>query len=170
MGRGAEDRVPGLLRNSWLTRRAYRLITQGLIVRRSKTMRLAAGSIAAASLAVSGVLLPASPAVAAVDDCTLETTIYRESQGLYARAEVNCPQRENYSVHVQIYREDWFGSTEVAGEYKTTQHAGYDYVGASEPCSDVQTNKKYRAYGRLKQAGLGIDEKTHESATVQGHC
>lgn len=139
---------------------------------RTRFTRLAALTLAATSVAVSSAVMAASPAQARPIECSLYTYISKESQQLYARAEVNCPQMEHYSISLQIFREDFFGPTPVASEYKGTYHSGYDYVGTSEPCSDVQTNKKYHALAVLYDTTYikPIDVKDHESPSVQGHC
>lgn len=91
---------------------------------------------------------------------------------MYARAEVNCSNKEHFAIDVDIYREDTGPDGQVAHAYKGYHASGYTYLSTSEPCSDVQTNKRYYAKATLfdTRFGPGIDVKETQSGTVSGHC
>lgn len=141
-------------------------------MRKGRTIRLAALSAVTASLAVSGALVPASPAAARPADCSLHVRISPDPGSMYARAEVNCPQKEHYAISIVIRREDPIGNRNVAENYKGRHQQGYDYLSTSEPCSDVQTNRKYHAHGYLYDTRFGppIEVKDVKTRSVSGHC
>ncbi|WP_329084270.1 hypothetical protein [Streptosporangium sp. NBC_01469] len=133
----------------------------------------AAGLSVATAVAVAGVLVPASPASARPHDCSLSVRLSPDPGSMYARADVNCANTERYAVQIIIRREDgWQGNSNVAEAYAGRNRKGYDWLSTSEPCSDVQTNKKYHAHAYLydTRAGYPIEVKDVKSSSITGHC
>ncbi|GAA5042528.1 hypothetical protein HNP84_002146 [Thermocatellispora tengchongensis] len=126
--------------------------------------------VTAAALLVT--LVPAAPAAARPADCSIVARISPDPGSMYARAEVNCPKKEHFSVTIRIRRDDWHGNTVVATRYKGTHHQGFFSLSTSEPCSDVEPGKKYFAEAELNDTRFGppIEIRTVKSRTVSGHC
>ena len=88
-------------------------------------------------------------------------------------AGVSCDRPEHYSVYVYLRREDRFSNPPVAeGEAHSRGRAGFVYAAATEPCSDVQTNKTYHATARVMDTTYyyPIEVKTGKSVSYWGHC
>lgn len=141
-------------------------------MRRKRTARLTAMSVVAMSLATVGALLPASPASARPHDCSLSVKISKDPGSMYARADVNCRNKEHFAISIVIRREDFLRNANVAENYKGFHASGYTYLSTSEPCGDVQTNKKYHAHAYLYDTRFGppVEVKDVKSASVSGHC
>ncbi|NJP35869.1 hypothetical protein [Micromonospora thermarum] len=142
------------------------------LARRKRRLRLAAMSVAAMSLAAAGALVPASPASARPHDCSLSVKISKDPGSMYARADVNCRNKEHFAIRISIYRDDWHGNSSVASRYKGFHASGYTYLSTSEPCSDVDPKKKYHAIAKLYDTRFGpaVEVKDVKSTTVSGHC
>lgn len=139
-----------------------------------RTVKVVATSAVAATLAATGALFPTSPAAARPADCRLSVRISPDPGGLYSRAEVNCARSEHYTVRVIIRRKD-FGVTwrPVADAERGYHQSGYGFVSASEPCSDVDPKKQYKAHAYLydnRLPGPGVEVKDVQSNIVSGHC
>ncbi|WP_204045407.1 hypothetical protein [Acrocarpospora phusangensis] len=130
--------------------------------------------MAVVAAVVVGVVVPAAPALAIPKDCSLTVVLINAPSALNARGSVYCTRPETYWVETVIYRHDSLGrKVKVAeGETKYNGHQGWGYAHASEPCSDVQTNKNYSARAFLYDARLvyPIEVKDATSSTVRGHC
>ncbi|MEU7905255.1 hypothetical protein [Actinoplanes sp. NPDC049118] len=142
-----------------------------------KRTRMATISTLAAALVVSAVVLPASPASARPKDCSLAVRISPDQGAMYARADVNCKNVEKFEVEVHIERLDSILGIDswkpVARGFKGFNKSGYSWVSTTEPCSDVQTTKKYRAHAVLydkRLPGPGIEVKDELSGQIRGHC
>lgn len=140
----------------------------------SKPLLRASGMVAAAlTLATSGLIMGASSAQARPIDCSLSITMERHSNGLGSRAWVNCPRPEHYTVYVYLYREEWYGNDLVAQGKRDSNGAGGALSAyAFEPCSDLQTNRKYHATAVLYDTTYHypIEVKDTQSGSYTGHC
>ncbi|MEU8205896.1 hypothetical protein [Streptosporangium sp. NPDC049046] len=135
--------------------------------------RAAKFSAAIVAMAAAGVLLPVSPASARPIDCNLTVNLVKVSEGFNAAANVYCSKGEHYTAYVYIRREDTFGNSVVAsGKVDSNGKSGWFHARASEPCSDVQTNKKYHAHGYIYDTTYGypIEVKDFKTSSVTGHC
>ncbi|MFI8194876.1 hypothetical protein ACIF8T_40355 [Streptomyces sp. NPDC085946] len=142
--------------------------------RKGKVLLRTSGMAAAIlTLATSGVIMTASSAQARPIDCSLSITIERHTSELGARAWVNCPKPEHYTVNVYLYRDEWYGNDLVAQGKRDSNGAGGALSAyAAEPCSDLQTNKKYYARAVLYDTTYSypIEVKDTQSGSYWGHC
>ncbi len=131
-------------------------------------------SIATALAATAAMIVNVPSASARPIDCSLSVRLHKDPGGLYARADVNCPTPETYYLEVLIYRKDLFGSSTIVAEseVKRTNRRGLDWIGTTEPCSDVQTTKSYHAAAFLYDGRfqVPIEVKDAGTGTVKGHC
>jgi hypothetical protein len=132
-------------------------------------------SAAAFVLAITGVVLPVPLASAKPYDCLFTVNLVPVgADGLNAGASVYCPRPEHLSVAVLIIRDDgWGGGRIVAkGQGHSRGRQGWTHAHANEPCSDVQTNRKYRATGVLYDTTYKypIDVKDFTTSSYTGHC
>jgi hypothetical protein len=125
-------------------------------------------------LATTGVVLPAPQASARPIDCSLTADLFNAgSAGMNARAMVYCTKPEHYSVYLYLEREDGWTNTPVAkGKGESKGKSGWIYAYANEPCSDLQTNKTYRARAVLYDTTYHypIEVKDFKSRSYRGHC
>lgn len=139
-----------------------------------KVFRAIGLSAAATAIAAIGVVLPGSPASARPIDCSLTVVVERVTDyGLQARAKVVCPSPEHFTVHVYLRREDRLSNPVVDhGSGDSNGGRGPVYAYATEPCSDVQTNKTYHATAKIMDTTYHypIEVKEAKSDSVRGNC
>ncbi len=136
-------------------------------------MRRLTAVLAAIALAAGGVMVTASPASAIPADCSLYARISADPGAMYGRAEAYCPNRESFDLKIIVRRMDgWQGNAPVASGYRELIEQGWWWVSATEPCSDVQTNKQYFAHAYLYDTRfvypILVDEV--KSPAIWGHC
>lgn len=135
-------------------------------------MRRSLSLVAALAAAMAACIAAPPPASARPADCALYANIFTNSNGLQGRAEVICPNREDYRVEVYLRRMDGWRNTPVAFAGKDLIEQGWQILSAYEPCSDVQTDKQYFAHAYLYDGRFGppIEIRDVKSNTVWGHC
>lgn len=120
-------------------------------------------------------MLNASPASARPIDCSLTVTLINAgSSGLNGKASVYCSKPEHLTVYINIYREDALGhgATVASGKGDSNGRQGWTYATANEPCSQLQTTKKYHAVARVDDTTyhIPIEVKDAQTPSYKGHC
>jgi hypothetical protein len=141
---------------------------------RAKTRRPVAALTVGATIVALGTLVPASPASAIPADCSIRAYITTLGTGVLGVAEAQCRRNEGQrGIDVDIYRSGFLGWTQVAHKYVKRNGAGIFRITTLEPCSDADTDRKYKARAALfdeRFPGPPIEIRDVDSNTVQGHC